>query len=83
MNNLLEQSEIQFKLHDKVQVMVNKTPDKPFALWKAEWDGVITSIGTHFAGVTDFKKTDSNVGTISESEQFVPYNSKMLKIIKE
>ena len=81
--NILDQNEITFKINDKVSVLVNKTPDKPFGMWKAEWNGVIVELGTHFAKIWCPEKTDSNVGSIAESSEWVPYTSKMMKITKE
>lgn len=83
MNNLLDQNDIHFKINDKVRVLSNASPDNKSLVWKTSWYGVIVELGTHFARVWDFQKTDSNIGTVQDSSEWIPYSSKMLKIIKD
>ena len=72
-----------FKVNDKVRVLRNHTPDEKNATWKTAWFGVIKGVGTTFALVWDFLESDSNVGNMDYSCEWVPYNSKILKIIKD
>lgn len=67
-----------FKIYDKVRIL-KRDED----VWKTGWFGVIVKLGTTHALVFDHKKTDSNVGSINESSEWVPYESKCLKIIND
>ncbi len=81
-NDLIQQSENNFKRGDRVRVLKNDTPDGPKPTWKTHYCGGIIKAGTHFALVIDPEKRDGNLATIQESSEWIPYNSKMLKIIK-
>ncbi len=67
-----------FKIHDKVRVL--KKEEKG---WKTFSFGVIVELGSSFAKIWDPKVTDQNLGTIEHSCENFPYESKMLKIIKD
>ena len=81
-NDLLQQSENNFKRGDRVRVLKNDTPDGPNPTWKTHYCGAVIKAGTHFALIIDPVKGDGNLGTLNESVEWTPYNSKMLKIIK-
>lgn len=80
--DLLQQFENNFKRGDRVRVLKNYTPDEPKPTWRTFYCGAVIKAGTHFALIIDPTKTDSNLGTLNESCEWMPYNSKMLRIIK-
>lgn len=68
-----------FKTKDRVRIL--KKDDKD--TWKTAWYGIIIKLGTTHALIWDSKKTDSNVGTFGESCEWISYESKMIKIVKD
>ena len=72
-----------FKVGDKVRVLRNDAPDEKAPKWKTSWFGVINKMGDKFALVWDYKVSDSNTGLLTDSSEWCPFESKMLKIIKD
>lgn len=81
-NDLIQQSENNFKRGDRVRVLKNDTPDAPKPTWKTFYCGGIIKAGSHFALVLDPEVRDGNLGTLAESCEWVNFNCKMRKIIK-
>lgn len=71
-----------FKFGDKVRVLRNDTPEKGKPTWKTAWFARVVKAGSHFAYLLDYKKTDVNLANLDSCE-WCPYESKMLKIIKD
>lgn len=68
----------QFKLGDKVRVLRKDEKD----VWRTAWYGIIFKLGTTHAYIIDYVKTDANLATFDSCE-WVPYESKMLKIDRD
>jgi len=66
-----------FKVGDKVRILKRHEDS-----WKTFSFGVIMKMGDKFAYVLDHVKTDSNLA-LMESCEYFPFESKMLKIIKD
>ncbi len=75
--NILDNNQ-EFKVNDKVRVL--KFDGER---WKTFYYGVIVQLGTKFAKILDYKVSDANLGTLNESSQWCPFESKTLKIIKD
>lgn len=69
-----------FKLYDKVKVLRREAGD---VNWRGLYYGVIVELGNTFARVWDTCKTDQNLGTIPDSCEWQPFNSKCLKLVKD
>lgn len=68
-----------FKLHDKVRVLRKDDKD----VWRTVWYGIILKLGTTHAYIWDYKKRDGNVGEPEKSSEWINYDSRMLRIVKD
>lgn len=76
-NELKTEISQNFKIHDKVRVL-KKDNDS----WKTYYFGIITKLGDKFAYIVDLKKTEENLASV-EFGEWTPFESKMLKVIKD
>ncbi len=68
-----------FKLHDKVRVLRKDEKD----VWRVICYGIILKLGTTHAYIWEHQKRDGNTGRPDESSEWISYDSKMLKIVRD
>lgn len=72
-----------FKVGDKVRVLRNDDPEEESPKWKTFYFGIIIQMGNKFARIWDWKESDSNTGLLTDSTEWISFECKMFKIIKD